>query len=140
MILVARTDDAQGNTAIATRDVYVAGSDDGWFEAGQSDRIDLIADKRSYEPGETARYEVRMPYRTATALITVEREGVLESRVVTIDSKSPYIEVPMLGHYGPNAYVSALGRARSSRARNAGPLRLAAANDLSRGEVRRARR
>ncbi len=108
LILVARTADAQGNAAIATRDVYVAGSDDGWFEAGQSDRIDLIADKRSYEPGETARYEVRMPYRTATALITVEREGVLESRVVTIDSKSPYIEVPMLGHYGPNAYVSAL--------------------------------
>ena len=108
LILVARADDAQGNAAIATRDVYVAGSDDGWFEAGQSDRIDLIADKRSYEPGETARYEVRMPYRTATALISVEREGVLESRVVTIDSKSPYIEVPMLGHYGPNAYVSAL--------------------------------
>ena len=108
LILVASADDAQGNAAIATRDVYVAGSDDSWFEAGQSDRIDLIADKRSYEPGETARYEVRMPYRTATALITVEREGVLESRVVTIDSKSPYIEVPMLGHYGPNAYVSAL--------------------------------
>ena len=108
LILVARTDDAQGNAAIATRDVYVAGSDDSWFEAGQSDRIDLIADKRSYEPGETARYEVRMPYRTATALITVEREGVLETKVVTIDSKSPYIEVPMLGHYGPNAYVSAL--------------------------------
>ena len=108
LILVARTDDAQGNAAIATRDVYVAGSDDSWFEAGQSDRIDLIADKRSYEPGETARYEVRMPYRTATALISVEREGVLETKVVTIDSKSPYIEVPMLGHYGPNAYVSAL--------------------------------
>ncbi|HVG05616.1 MAG TPA: MG2 domain-containing protein [Burkholderiaceae bacterium] len=108
LILVARADDAQGNAAIATRDVYVAGSDDSWFEAGQSDRIDLIADKRSYEPGETARYEVRMPYRTATALITVEREGVLESRVATIDSKSPYIEVPMLGHYGPNAYVTAL--------------------------------
>ncbi|MBC8118886.1 MAG: alpha-2-macroglobulin, partial [Burkholderiaceae bacterium] len=108
LILVARTDDAAGNAAIATRDVYVAGSDDSWFEAGQSDRIDLIADKRSYEPGETARYEVRMPYRTATALISVEREGVLESRVVTIDSKLPYIEVPMLGHYGPNAYVSVL--------------------------------
>ena len=108
LILVAHTDDSQGNAAVATRDVYVAGHDDGWFEAGQSDRIDLIADKRSYEPGETARFEVRMPYRVATALISVEREGVLESRVVTIDSKSPYIEVPMLGHYGPNAYVSAL--------------------------------
>lgn len=108
LILVARADDAQGNAAIATRDVYVAGSDDSWFDAGQSDRIDLIADKRSYEPGETARYEVRMPYRIATALISVEREGVLDTRVVTIDSKSPYIEVPMLGHYGPNAYVSAL--------------------------------
>ncbi|MEP6608417.1 MAG: MG2 domain-containing protein [Burkholderiaceae bacterium] len=108
LILVARAEDGQGNAAIAARDVYVAGQDDDWFEAGQSDRIDLIADKRSYEPGETARYEVRMPYRTATALITVEREGVLESRVVTVDSKSPYIEVPIMGHYGPNAYVSAL--------------------------------
>ncbi len=141
LILVARVDDAQGNAAIATRDVYVAGSDDSWFEAGQGDRIDLIADKRSYEPGETARYEVRMPYRTATALISVEREGVLETKVVTIDFEvTVYRSADARPLRSESVRVRA-GRARPSRTRNAGPLRVVATIlHPSRREVHRPRR
>ena len=137
LILVARVDDAQGNAAIATRDVYVAGSDDSWFEAGQSDRIDLIADKRSYEPGETARYEVRMPYRTATALISVEREGVLE-----YEGRHDRFEVAVYRSADarplrPECVRVRAGRPWPNRTRNAGPLRVVAADDLSRRQVHR---
>ena len=38
-----------------------------------------------------------MPFREATVLVTVEREGVLWQKVVSLDGKSPVIEVPMLG-------------------------------------------
>jgi len=107
LILVAKGEDAQGNGAIASREVYVAAGDD-WFDAGASDRIDILADKRSYEPGETARFEVRMPFREAMALVTVEREGVLASFTTHIDAKSPFVEVPIAKEYGPNAYVSVL--------------------------------
>lgn len=107
LILVARAADAAGNVAVASRDVWIAAGDD-WFGAGSSDRMDLVPDKRSYEPGETARIEVRMPFREATALVTVEREGVLETRVQRIGAASPYVEVPILDSFGPNAYVSVL--------------------------------
>lgn len=107
LILLARASDEQGNTAIASSEFYVS-DDDHWFDASQSDRIDVLADKHDYMPGETARFEVRMPFREATALVTVEREGILDSFVVPVSAKSPFVEVPIAENYGPNAYVSVM--------------------------------
>ena len=53
----------------------------GGSSARDSDRMDVAARAARYEPGETARFQVRMPFREATALVTVEREGVFEARV-----------------------------------------------------------
>ena len=49
-----------------------------------------------------------MPFRAATALVTVEREGVLSSFVTELSGKDPVIEVPMPGAYAPDVYVSVL--------------------------------
>jgi alpha-2-macroglobulin len=107
LILVATTKDSKKQPAIASQEVYVA-DEDGWYSAGASDRIDILADKREYAPGETAQFEVRMPFREATALVTVEREGVLASYVSKISMKSPIVKVPIAAEYGPNAYVSVM--------------------------------
>ena len=48
-----------------------------------------------------------MPFKEATVLVTVEREGVLEAFVRTIDARRPVIEVPIKGSYAPNVFVSA---------------------------------
>ena len=48
-----------------------------WFAQDNDDRIDVLPEKKRYEPGETARLQVRMPFREATALVAVEREGVI---------------------------------------------------------------
>ncbi|HEV7802333.1 MAG TPA: alpha-2-macroglobulin family protein, partial [Burkholderiales bacterium] len=108
VVLVARAKDDGGREAFATASVWVQGDDEWWFEPANNDRIDLIAEKKRYEPGETARFQVRMPFRQATVLVTVEREGVLWQKVVELDGKSPVIDVPILGSYGPNVFVSAL--------------------------------
>lgn len=107
LILVAKSKDDQGNLSVASHQLYVADSDN-WFTASQSDRIDVLADKRAYEPGDKARFEVRMPFREATALVTVEREGILDSFVVPLSAKSPFVDVPIAESYGPNAYVSVM--------------------------------
>ncbi|MDB5801165.1 MAG: hypothetical protein JWL63_2104 [Rhodocyclales bacterium] len=107
IILVARAQDDKGNAAVASADVYVAG-EDAWFSASQSDRIDVLPDKRAYQPGDVAHFEVRMPFREATALVTVEREGVLSSMVVPISAKKPFVDVPIAKEFGPNAYVSVM--------------------------------
>lgn len=107
LMLVAMSKDDEGNVAQVSSDLYVADGDN-WYAASANDRIDVLSDKREYKPGETARFEVRMPFREATALVTVEREGVLYSSVVEITAKSPYVDVPIAKNFGPNTYVSVM--------------------------------
>ena len=108
VILLARAKDERGNESLATSSVWVQGDDEWWFEPTNHDRIDLVAEKKRYEPGETAKLQVRMPFRQATVLVTVEREGILWQKVVNLKGKSPIIEVPVIGSYGPNVFISAL--------------------------------
>ncbi|RHW17804.1 alpha-2-macroglobulin [Sphingomonas gilva] len=105
---VATTRDADGNVARAATSVWLAGEDEWWFGGDNGDRMDLIPEQPAYKAGETARFQVRMPFRQATALVTIEREGVLGSFVTTLDGSDPVIEVPMPASYAPDVYVSVL--------------------------------
>lgn len=107
LILVAETEEG-GRVSRAHQDIWVASGEDWWFSAENNDRIDLLPEQKRYEPGETARFQVRMPFREATALITVEREGVIDHFVRTLDSKQPVLELPVKDSYAPNVFVSAL--------------------------------
>ncbi len=106
--VVATTTDAQGNVARAVRSVWLAGKDDWWFGGDNGDRMDLVPEQKTYKAGETAKFQVRMPFRSATALVTVEREGVLSSFVTKLSGTNPVIEVEMPSAYAPNVYVSVM--------------------------------
>jgi alpha-2-macroglobulin len=106
--VVATTTDANGNTARAVDSVWLAGQDDWWFGGDNGDRMDIVPEAKSYKVGETARVQVRMPFREATALVTVEREGVLSSFVTQLSGKDPVVEVKMPDAYAPNVYVSVM--------------------------------
>jgi len=109
ILVRAETRDAHGKVAGATSSIWVAGKDDWWFGGGSTgDRMDVLPEKREYQAGETARFQVRMPFRSATALVTVEREGVMKSFVATLDGRAPTIDVPIEGGYAPNVFVSVL--------------------------------
>ncbi len=108
VILQSTVSDENGATSTSNRDVWVAGKGEWWFEAGDSDRIDLIPEKKSYNPGDSAKFQVRSPFRTATVLVTVEREGIIDAYVKKISGKEPEISVPIKGNYAPNVFVSAL--------------------------------
>jgi len=105
---VATTTDADGNLARATQSVWLVGDDAWWFGGDNGDRMDLVPERTEYKAGETARFQVRMPFRTATALVTVEREGVLSSFVTALSGTDPVVEVPMPGAYAPDVYVSVM--------------------------------
>ena len=77
----------------------------------------MLPEKKRYEPGETARLQVRMPFREATALVAVEREGVITTQVVTLRGDDPTVELKIEPTWGPNVYVSVLalrGRIRET--------------------------
>lgn len=106
--LVATAKDAQGRAIQAASSVWVTRQGELWFGGENHDRIDVLPEKRSYEPGETARLQVRMPFRFATALVTVEREGVIRSQVVQLRGDDPTVQLKVEEGWGPNAYVSVL--------------------------------
>ena len=81
VIIQARTVDDAGNESVANRDIWIADKGEWWFDVSDNDRIDLLPEQKHYEPGETAQFQVRMPFREATALVSVEREGVIETFV-----------------------------------------------------------
>ena len=108
LVLRARADDGAGNNAIASTTAWVAGDDEWWFKPGNADRIDVLPELKEYEAGDTARFQVRMPFRHATALVTVEREGVLDNFVTELNGHEPLVNIPIKPNYAPNVYVSVL--------------------------------
>jgi uncharacterized protein YfaS (alpha-2-macroglobulin family) len=108
VIAVATAEDGDGNQARAVTSVYLAGDDEWWFGGDNGDRMDIIPDAKAYRAGDTARVQVRMPFRKATALVTVEREGVLSSFVTTLSGKDPVVEVKLAGSYAPDAFISVM--------------------------------
>lgn len=107
--LQARTVDAHGHSTLASIGLSIYDEGDfSWWMPSDNDRIDLLPEKKSYGPEETAKFVLRSPFPTATVLVTVEREGVLDAFVREIKRDNPVIEVPLKGHYAPNVFVSAL--------------------------------
>ena len=106
--LLAETKDEKGNTAQAGASYWVSGNGDSWLTSGNLDRIDIIPDKRGYEAGEIASVQVRTPFREATALISVEASGIIDSFVQPLSRSNPIIKLPIKASWGPNAFVSVL--------------------------------
>ena len=97
----------RGNSVVAV-DSFNAGAGDLWFAAANQDRIDVIPEKRSYAPGETAKLQVRTPFREASALVSVEAGGIIETHVQPLSRYRPSIELPVTADWGPNVFVSVL--------------------------------
>ena len=104
----ARSQDLRGNEIRTDTYAYATGRGYVAWQRDDDDRIDLVPERTDYAPGETAKLLVKNPFEEATALITVEREGILSSRVETLTGSAPQIEVPLDEAHIPNVYVSVI--------------------------------
>lgn len=101
--------DARGNAVRSSAFMWVSGRPDTYvsWRVENNDRIELVADKRLYQVGDTARVLVPHPYQgKVQALVTVERGGILDVRRVTLTSNSETLEIPIIERYVPNVFVS----------------------------------
>lgn len=106
--LRATSQDVRGNALRTETYLYASGEGYVAWQRTNDDQIDLVPEKTDYTPGETARLMVQSPYEEATALITVEREGILESRVETLEGSTPMVEIPITDAHLPNVFVSVI--------------------------------
>lgn len=105
----AQARDARGNRVLGQTWLWV--SDRTQFLAWRfdnNDRIDLVLDKKEYKVGDTAKVLVQSPFEKATALVTLERGKIISKRLVTLDSNSATIEIPITENHFPNVYVGVI--------------------------------
>jgi len=106
-IIQATVTDDSGKSSSANSEIFIPGNEREWFAGRDDDRLDFLPEKPAYEPGDVARFQVRMPFAEATALVTVEREGVLAASIVHLSGRNPVITLPVRD-WAPNVFVSAL--------------------------------
>ncbi len=106
LIFTARDNEGRATVTAFTR--WVAGPEwVPWSDENQL-KLDVIADKDRYAPGDTATLMFASPFTDAEALITVEREGVLEHRRQRLTSGTTTLRLPITEAHAPNIFVSML--------------------------------
>jgi uncharacterized protein YfaS (alpha-2-macroglobulin family) len=107
-VLHATAKDKRGNKVGAASSFYVIGDGEvGWGDNDER-RVELVADHETYEAGQTARVLVKSPFKSAEALVTVERAGIYSRRHIRVSGPTPTIDVPITDDLRPNAFVSVL--------------------------------
>jgi hypothetical protein len=100
--------DAKGNEIRSSTYFWVWGGGEyvSWRQESNN-RIDLIADKKDYQVGDTAEILVASPYSgTVQALVTVERGHVLSTEVRELKGNSEVLRVPIVEAHVPDVFVS----------------------------------
>ena len=103
-IVVAASADPEGRAIKSSSDFYAYGAGPAGWEHYDHDRIDLIPDKKTYKPGETATILIKSPFTQGTALLTVEREGIRSQRLFPLDGPSPSFQVPLAKEDSPQCF------------------------------------
>lgn len=83
-----------------------------WGEGGGVDaptpgrRIEIVADRETYRPGDTATLMVRNPYPEATAILTIEQGGILHHETRTVTAAAVRFSVPLAAEHAPHAHAT----------------------------------
>lgn len=97
----------ESGQAVGHTSFYVYG-DNTWSPQTYHDRLDMMADKKAYEAGDVARYELKLPFEKGKVLVSKERAGVRKAWVTNYSRKDPFISVPVEKDDYPNTFVSVL--------------------------------
>jgi alpha-2-macroglobulin len=98
--------DSKGRDIITNLPFYSTGGD--WIRWGRDDNqdINLEADKTIYKPGETAKLIIKSPLPSGQYLITTEREGIFDDKVIYLEGGAQVIGIPIEENYVPVVYVA----------------------------------
>jgi alpha-2-macroglobulin len=109
--------DESGRYAVTRTSFYALGQGYTAWARFDHNRIELVPERKTYKPGESARIMIQSPWEQATALVTTEREGIRSHRQFALTSTQESISIPISDRDIPNVYVSVLlikGRSKTS--------------------------
>ncbi len=105
--VIVRGQDDAGRIIQSSRFVWATGNEFVPWLRENNDRINLIANKVTYVPGDTADILIPSPFEgEQVALITVERGHILQHEVIAITSNTQVYHLPITNQHVPNVFVS----------------------------------
>lgn len=106
--VVATAKDDRGRETSAGTSLYAWSDTYVNFSQPNDDKIKIIADKKEYKVGDTAKLLVQSPYQgeNVKMMIALERENVISYEVRDLSVNAETIEIPITEELIPNAYVS----------------------------------
>lgn len=96
--------DSKGNLIKSEGYLYVYGGAD--TDLGEVPQIQIVLDKKNYAPADTATALIRTSLPGGSALVTIEADKVMWSRVVPLTQTATAVKIDGLADYAPNAFVS----------------------------------
>jgi len=103
--IVLSADDDKGNRIVGSGWIW-SYSEAGDESGARYPDLQIITDKKVYNPGDTARVLINTKKTGATALVTVEGDRIYDRRTVLIKNKSTAVDLPVKAEYKPNFYIS----------------------------------
>ncbi len=98
--------DTKGREHSTRIHAWVAGVGRVVWQQPQDNTLQIIPEQEAYNIGDKARYLVKNPFPGATALITIERYGVIKSWTQKLETSTPVIEFDIEPDYVPGFYFS----------------------------------
>ena len=90
-----------------------------WYDSDERQKretmLSLNPDKLTYSSGDKAKIAIRGKRRANSYLLTVERDSVLEYRLVKLPAGKGMVHVDLKSEYAPNVYVSLIAPCGRSR-------------------------
>nr|MBA3542683.1 hypothetical protein [Deltaproteobacteria bacterium] len=105
-VVRAETTDTRGKPVAVASSIWVIGKGEAYWSGDEGARMTVIASRPSYKPGDTARLVAQANLVKPTALITIERDGILEARVKQLGSASEGVELAIADAWAPNVFAS----------------------------------
>lgn len=103
---IAKVTDTKGKEQTVKIERYATGEGYVSWKSDSANSIQIVPEKNSYKPGETAKYLIKNPLPGAKALVSIERYGIISSYVKNFDKSTEILEVPVTEEYYPGYYVS----------------------------------
>ena len=105
-LIVVEGDNVKQEAAISAQRLYAWGGGGGSWRSSDTLSFDIAADKKEYKAGDTASLILKTDLAEATGLVTIERDGVIEKRLIKVTPTEKRITVPITANHAPNVYVS----------------------------------
>ena len=103
--ITATTLDDYGRATFSEFSRWVSGGDLPVSRRVEREKVEMIPDRDTYRPGQTASLLVQSPFVPAEGILTIRRSGITEERRFTMSEATTTLTVPIKSGHVPNLHV-----------------------------------